>query len=309
MIQPHKLQEIELAYYISPDGVEYPLFGGKQRVLMSFDGLGMPDINYITDSGPFINGARVRDFRLSERVIDFFLRERGCSRDERWNNIGDLIATIRMNRGGAGRILVVLPDGTQREIDAWIQDGPSGRYDASGALSPYDLAESLRFLAPYPIWRDPDAENESITIMAAGSCLDTCLPTCLGDGAINPYITITYPGTFETYPTIFIFGPAVNPIIRNMITDKEIDLKYSVAAGEIVTIDLTPYQATITNNFGTDLIGTASDLDSLGTFAIEPESVDVPGGVNLIQFICAGAVAPATRAIIQYNDNYLGVPR
>lgn len=309
----YQWQEIEHAYYISPDGVEYPLWGGK-RALMRFSGLAMPDIRYITDSGPFVHGSRVRDYRLQDRIVEFVPYDRGCSRQTRWNNIGDITATIRPNRGGSGRILVYLPDGTEREIDAWVSSGPSGEYDSESSFSAFDIREVLRFLAPFPVWRDPDQNQEIFTVTISESCLDMCLPACIGDGIVTTGfvympIAITYPGTWESYPTVEITGPITYPTIENQTTGKTIELQYIVVAGEKVTITLTPSQAVVKNNFGVDLIGTISNLNDLGSFSIIPESVDAPNGVNDILTVGASAVAGLTAVTITYYDQYLGIPR
>lgn len=308
MIPRYQWREIEFVSYTSHDGVEYPLYGGK-RALMSFSGLAMPDIRYITDSGPFINGVRVRDYRLDTRTIDFVQYERGCSRQKRWDNIGLMIDSIRMNRGGPGVILVVLPDGTQRAIGAWIQEGPAGEYTADSAQVAFDIRELLRFLAPYPVWYDPTSEVETFVVTPVDSCLPTCLPTCLGNGVIYTTVQIAYTGTFESFPTITITGPLSQPQITNITTGKSIELDYVVGAGEVVTIELTPYAATVTNNFGADLIGTVTNLNDLGSFSIVPEGLYVPGGINEILVQGAGGLVGVTAISITYFTNYLGVPR
>lgn len=301
-------QLLEHFYYISPDGEQYPVFGGR-RALMSFAGLGMPTINYITDNGPFVHGERVRGYKLDSRIIDISLYESGCKRQTRWENIGEIIDTVRMNRGGVGKILVVLPDWTEREIDAWILAGPGGNYQGDSGLLAFDINENLRFFAPYPIWRDPNAVTETLTSTVTESCLPMCLPICIGSATISSTIDITYPGTFESFPTITITGPIGYPVIRNVTTGKEIALLYNVSAGEVVTIELSPGRGLVYNNYGANLIGVVNNPNDLAEFSIEPESLTVPGGVNEIYVAGSGGILGTTQIVIAYYVQYLGVSK
>lgn len=300
--------EVEYVYYIAPDGIQYPLFGGS-RVLMRFAGLGMPNINYITDSGPFVQGERVRDFKLDARIIDFVLYERGCSRQDRWDNLGNIVDSIRMNRGGAGKIIIVLPDFSEREIDAWILDGPRVNWQGDSSLVPFDINEPLRFIAPYPIWSDP-VESETIhTGDILSSCLPLCLSTCIGSAVINTSFDIDYIGTFESFPTIEITGSLDSPLIENVTTGKKIQFLYNIGVTEVVTVELTPDQALVYNNFGDNLIGVIEDTNDLSTFSIEPEGLNVPGGVNTIRLQGSGGTLGTTQILLLYEDMYLAVPR
>lgn len=302
-----KQPDIEFVYYYSPDGVQYPLFGGK-RALMRFSGLEMPEINYLQDSGPFVHGTRIRDFRLGTRILEFTQFERGLSRQDRWDNLGEMISTMRPNRGGSGRVLVVLPNGTEREIDAWILEGPAGEYVGDASLSPWDLDETIRFICPFPVWRDPNENSALFTISLSDSCLPTCLPSCLGFGIINTSIDITYPGTWESKPTIVLTGPIAEPIVRNETTNEQITLNYVAVAGETIYIELTPDSALVYNNFGTNLIGTVTDSNDLSAFSIDPVGLDVPDGINEIIIAASGGVAGLTSIELNYYDRYLGVP-
>ena len=299
---------LEHVYYISPDGVQYPLFGGR-RALLGFAGLEMPGIRYISDGGPFINGERVRDYRLDSRIIDLQLYESGCSRQARWDNLGEIMDAVRPNRGGVGQLLVVLPDWTERAIDAWILSGPDGTYKGSDSLLAFDIRENLRFLAPYPIWYDPAANSLTFAVSVSDSCLPTCLPTCLGSGLIVASATITYPGTFESFPTITLTGPMNHPEISNDTTGETISLEYDIASGETVTVATSHDGALVYNNVGVNLIGTVADVNDLTTFSIRPAGVSVPGGVNVISVTASGGTVGMTAVTIEYYDRYLGVPK
>lgn len=298
---------VEFVYYITPDGVQYPLFGGG-RAMLGWTAFGLPPLHYIKDRGPFQHGSTVRDFRLDDRVLDLQPYETGCERQDYWDHQGALLDAIRPNRGGPGRILVILPDFTEREIFVRILSGPSGDYDATGGQLVSDVRETLRFEAANPVWRDPNIEDEIFVVTPADSCLPRCLPFCIGSGVINSTVSITYPGTWLTYPTIVITGPIDEPIVENLTTGEAIELNYNVAAGEVVIITLGQEKDEVINNFGDNLIGTVKNPSDLATFHIEAAPL-APGGVNVIRVIGSNGDPAVTGVDFSYYINYLGVPK
>jgi len=306
------LQHLEYVSYIAQDGKEYPIYGGR-RALLSLTNFGMAPLTYLQDRGAFQNGVTVRDYRLQPRSIDLFPFERGCKRQDFWDSLGTLSDSVRPNRGlpgTVGKILVVLPDFSQREIDALIVDSPVGSWDYQGSLQTSDMRESLRFFCPDPVWRDPTAATEDFTVnVSADSCLPQCMPFCISaTGIISDTLDITYTGTWKTYPTITIIGGLAFPVISNLTTGQTIELDYTISIGETVTIALSEQIDTITNNFGQNLIGTVKDQNDLSTFSIEVDPI-APGGVNTIQVIGSGATGGATGITVSYQTRYLGVPK
>lgn len=291
MILNQQSHLIEFAYYISPDNVQYPLFGGK-RVLMSWQALGMPDINHLHDRGPFQNGVTVRDFRLDPRLINLQLFERGCKRNDFWCNEAALIDSIRPNRssvGDAGTLLFIRPDLTEIEIGARILQGPTGNWDGTGSLKAYDMRESLRFFCEDPVWRLPTALTETFSSSITPACLDTCLDTCLANDFIAETTAIAYNGTWEgDQITIAITGPMTSPEIINNTTGQSILLNYIVSNGETVTVAILPNQVTVTNNFGVNLIGTVDSTSDLSTFGLVTAGDLSATGSNSITVIGTG---------------------
>lgn len=297
---------IEFCYYITPDGVQYPLFGGK-RALMGWTAFGLPPLHYIKDRGPFQHGSTVRDYRLDDRVIDLKPFEAGCERQDYWDHQGALLDAIRPNRGGPGRLLVILPDFTEREIFVRILEGPNGDYDAADSLLPIDMRESLRFEAADPVWRDPNQQPLTAIVNPASACLPFCLPNCIVGSNINADYGAYYYGTWLTYPIIYIHGPIKKPLIANLTTGETIQLDYDVADGETVTIFLSQNIDTVTSSTGANLIGTVINPSDLATFHLEVDPIAL-GGYNLLHIEGTGADAN-TSIVITYYTNYLGVPK
>lgn len=294
---------IEFAYYTSPDGTQLALFGGK-RVILGWQDIGMPQLNYLTSRGPFQHGVTVRDFRLEPRVINITLYEKGCERQDFWCNEANLVSILRPNRSSTvqpGILLLVRPDNVEIEIPVHILEGPSGSWDGQGTLHVEDLQETLRFFCPDPVWRLPTQGTTSFTITADDSCLDNCLPFCLDGSLINASSVIAYLGTWDGDTlTIAITGPLLSPIIKNATTNQEIKFNYNIASGETVTISISPNLTTVTNNFGTNLIGTIDNISDLVTFFLATISDLTTTGNNTITVIGAGGVTGTTNITISY---------
>jgi len=301
-------QLIEFAYYITPDGVQYPLFGGR-RALMSWQAAGMPPITYLQDRGPFQNGVTVRDFRLDARIINLQLYERGCLRDDFWCNEAEMINALRPNRSSvvaAGTLLFIRPDNVEIEIGARILEGPAGNWDGESSLSTADLRESVRFFCEDPIWRLPTALTETFTSTITGACLDTCLDTCLANDYIATTTTINYPGTWEgDQITIVITGPMTSPEIINNTTGQSIQLDYIVASGETVTITILPNTVTVLNDLGVNLIGTVSSDSDLATFALATVGDLTASGDNSITVVGAAVEEGVSQVTFTYYVRHI----
>jgi len=294
---------VEHVYFITPDSVQYPIFGGA-RAIMSWRNFGMPDINYLSDKGPNQHGITVRDYRARERTITIRQFERGCRRIDWWYHEAELIDHLRPNRSStaaAGKLLVIMPDNTEREIPARILRGPGGEWDGSSSLRAQDMDESYQFLCEDPFWRNPTQQSITFTIALINSCLDTCLPICLGENIINQTTDITYTGTWDGDQIDIVYtGPMNNPILTNETTGKEIKLNYNISSGEQVTISISPLSTKITNNSGTDLIGVVDSVSDLVTFFLATESDLTSDGTNTIRVFASNGESGVSGIVLRY---------
>lgn len=299
---------IEFAYYVTPDSVLYPLFGGT-RVLMNWQDIGMAPINYLQDRGPFQNGVTVRDFRLDPRVVTLEQYERGCKRDDFYCNEASLVAAIRPNRsstGVGGKLLFIRPDYTEVEIGARILEGPSGSWDGQGSLSPPDYREQLRFFCEDPVWRLPTSTTVTFVLTETAVCLDTCLPLGLALASFAETTSIPYAGTWEgDQIDIVITGPLQDPEIVNNTTGQSIKLDYNLSSGETVTISILPNIVTVTNNDGINLIGTVTNLSDLVTFALVTIGDLTATGTNSISVFGSFGTIGTSQITFTYYTRYI----
>lgn len=320
-------QPIELDYYFSPDGLRYAFDNGRDILLMSFDGLGMPGIDYITEQGPFQHGQTLLDYRLQPRIIQMMHRRVAPDRQGYWENRADAINLLRPNRQlsgsfGMGKLRKVMPGNITRDIDVIVQQGPLFSAHQQDVLDEYEWTETIRFIAGDPTFYDPDQVVTTWVVSELGGLYfysvaypdDLFFPVSFGTDVINASASIHYTGTWHAFPTIYITGPINQPVVQNSATGEKIQIAYNVSTGEVVTISLPFGSKSVTNNVGTNLIGTVTSDSDLATFHIAPEPEAAwcgthprPCGLNTFSVSGGGGVVGLTQISMTYNTRFIGI--
>lgn len=317
-------RQIEWDYYLPPDAsvntdgtvaeddrdLVYSFHNNADRALLSFTGWGMPDIEYITQRGPYQHGRTIVDYRLQPRVVQYTYRQTGGCRDDYWDNRYGLINAIRPNRGAPGcvergRLRKVLSDGSVRDLYVMVERGP--RFQARGTdWDEWSITETIRFVAHDPVVFNPALQSASWTISSTSQLVfPITFPIFFGSEIIDSDLDITYDGTWLTYPIITIVGPLHGTIITNESTDEVIRFEYDIPAGTTITMNLDYGVKTVVDQDDTSLIGSVGADSDLATFHIAP-APEVAGGVNTITV--QGSNADANTAVtISWLDKYIGI--
>lgn len=307
--------QIEFYQYIAPDGRSYNLHDFESRALLSIEGTGMPEIEYITQRGPFQHGETYLDYRLQPRIIQAVFRSNASDRAGHWRQRNDLIDILRPNRQFqnkllSGRLRIVYLDENQdytyRDINCFIDRGPT--FSAHGdTWDEWGITETLRFVCPDPTFYNPGqvCYTWPLANITNRIVFSETWPLVFGDGIVNENITVTYTGTWKSYPAIVINGPINGPIITNTSTGKKIQLHYSISTGEKVSISLSYGRKTIISDTGSNLIGTISDDSNFTEFCIEPHPT-VTDGQNIINLIGTEVNANTTVSLAYYT-RYIGI--
>ncbi len=305
-----------------PESRVYPLVTPHHtgRFVMSFSGMGTPDIQYITQRGPNQDGETLRDFHLTPRVVQLLERQQFIDRDAWWAGRATILNELRPNRQSTatgvatGILRMVKSDGAIRDLNVLIESGP--RFEARNVneWDEWAFEEVLRFIAFDPLFFDPTRVDFAMPFV-----LDTDLvfpitfPITFGSGLVDVSLDLDYTGTWASLPTIVIVGPLDNPIIENVTTGETLDLRGNVGPAETVTIDLAFGQKTITNNLGANLLGSLSTDSDLGTWHIAPtpEATQVvgqprPTGRNVIRLRGSNPTG-STSVQVRYFTRYFGI--
>lgn len=304
MLNQNNKTLVEFVSFITPDGVEYPIFGGR-RSLLSWEGMGMPPVRYLEERGTFQNGVTVRDYRVDQRTITVQQFERGLCREDFYCSVGNLIEAIRPNRDSnkdAGQLLVVLKNGAQRTIKARYYDGIRADWGNEPILDS-DMLESIMFYCEEPFWDDVEREIVGAGVIDVGSCLPICLPACFGSDIINAEVELVYTGTWDgDRLTIYINGPALAPTVTNLTTGQQIKLNYNVAAGETILIEIDPQsQRIVSSTAGVLPPGIIDNVSDLVTFYLATRGNLTADGTNIMQITASGGVAGQTSVQVEYT--------
>ena len=300
---------------ITADGNTLALNGAANKFLLSFTGYGMSPSVYITTRGAHQDGSKFLGYYLTPRQLTLIYRSQECSREEFWTARTTLINHVRPNRGTppANELTLrkLLPGGEIRDIKVLIQTGPRFEARQTTQWDEWSFTESLMFLAPDPTFFDPTAISTSLI---ASSSNNLIFPTTFGPGIgllfggsdFDQTMNIPYVGTWEAFPTITLTGPMSSPTITHLGTNKVIDMKYDISAGEIVTIETAYGSKAITNDSGTNLIGVVSTVSDFDTFSIVPDPI-VVDGLNQIRINAGSPTDAVSTFTVNYNTRYIGI--
>ena len=305
-----------------PESREYPLVTPHHtgRFVMSFSGMGTPDIQYITQRGPNQDGETLRDFHLTPRMVQLLERQQFVDRDAWWAGRATILDELRPNRQSTatgvatGILRMVKSDGSIRDLNVLIESGP--RFEARNVneWDEWSFEEVLRFIAFDPLFFDPARVDFALPfVLDLNLVFPITFPITFGSGLIDVSLDLDYTGTWASLPTIVIVGPLENPIIDNVTTGETLDLRHDVGPGETVTIDLAFGQKTITNNLGANLLGSLSTDSDLGTWHIAPtpEAPQVvgqprPTARNVIRLRGSNPTG-STSVQVRYFTRYFGI--
>lgn len=298
----------ERLVYVRPDGTQYNLHAPPSSVVMQTEGFGTPPIDYVVDRAPFQHGDTVRSYALGPRPVQLVVMQNFCSRADYWSGRSRLLDSIRPNRvsdfQSPGKLLYLLPNGLKRQIDVMLDEGP-GFVPAQQGWRAWSFTEVLRFTAHDPAWYDPS--QQSVVFDAQQTADDELVFPITFPITFESFggtELITYAGTWLDYPTIIITGPATGFTIRNVTTDKEIGLNYSLTSGNTITIRLRR-NISITLQDGTNLLNYVTADSDLTEFALVPDP-EAPGGVNEIA-VSADSISDDTTVTVQWYNRYIGI--
>jgi hypothetical protein len=271
----------------------------------------MSPIKYVEQQGALQHGTTIYDYKLQRRIIQWTIRQSGCSRWDYWEKRAQFLDMLRPNRHalnnfGPGKLRKYLPNGAIRDLDVHLEKGPIFS-SPTQYWDEWGFTESLRFIAPDPTFYDPKVVTISSSLAITPTELEfpITFPIDFGDSLISDVNDANYVGNWLAYPTIVITGPISGFQITNTATGEIITLSHSISAGDTVTISLQYGNKSVEDIAGTNLIGSILPDSDLATFHLAPNP-EAAGGVNPIRIIGAGA-GGATQIDVSYNDRYIGI--
>ena len=130
-----------------------------------------------------------------------------------------------------------------------------------------------------------------------------------GSATLSEGFVINYEGTWDAFPTISVTGPWDNFTITNGATLETLDFGYNIDSGETVVFDLAYGTKSVTNQNGTNLIGSLSTDSDLATFHLATDSEVTTGladGIN--PMIVTGTNLDENSALVLiWYTRYIGI--
>lgn len=283
----------------------YALSGREPYAFISLTGMGNPPVRRIKERGPQQHGATDVGFLLDERMLSLALLITGSTL-ELVDSYRDDLADMLKPSNSAGKLRVTRDDGTVRQIDCHVAtavDFPNTLQDRIGASQ----MVVVQFEAADPIWYDPALNNVLFDISDSifGLEIPIAVPVLYaGVTSLDAVESVTYAGKWETYPTIYVTGPANDLVITNDTTGKVLDFTgTNIAALDTYTIDLRYGYKTVTDAAGARQNAALTDASNLVDWSLAP-SPDAPGGINDIRVEIASGLTAATLIRVEYYNRY-----
>lgn len=310
----------EKILYIAPDGKKYNFHDPSGKSVITMMGWGMPSAEIAMTRGPYQHGSNPLSVRIPNRIITMQIHHVGCSRNEYWDMRGGLVDALRVNRTNldypeSGALRWYLSNRNIRQLDVIVADGPKFN-PTVGKWQSFGYSDIISFAAYNPIIYDPTDISESLMTFECtqtetlqfpfaflGQNLSFGITFCIETDTL----TIDYAGTWQTFPTITVTGPASNFSITNTVTGDKIALEgYTIGNGDSAVFDLAYGKKIITaTNSGNSLLGYVSTDSSLGTFSLEPDPI-APNGVNNLEISIENG-SSNTSVAVTYKNRYIGI--
>jgi hypothetical protein len=288
------------------DGLELFFTDGDFR-LSAYGNLGAAPTQFITRRGYRQNGSTEVDLLLTERTISIeIVRSAECDRQTYWDNRSALHEFLRPNRNGPITFTLRTPNGDLRSII--VRADPGATFPSAPNDNSWLIDAPMDFIAFNPLFF-----NSAQASIALSSSVQTELvfpitfPISFGTSGV--YLTtgsITYLGTWKSYPIITLTGPYTRAVMTNQQTGVVIYLSVAILAGEQRIIDLTPGAQSIIDQNGDNKFSDLGAGSNLIDFAILPDP-EVAGGIQEITIQLVDGVNGTSSASIAYYEWYFAL--
>lgn len=277
------------------DNVEYGV--------LAIDGLGMPGVSLITESGPLQHGVTQVNFKLPPRVITLTIDILATSLEEQFELRNRLISYLNYSNE-AIQLKVEYPSGEVRYVDCYLMGGLKMPSRGGVGVTQKDV---IQLFCPDPSLYDPDRQIVGFGQgVSTGWQIPMAVPVNVGTDILSVSRDIGYEGDYIEFPIFEIRGPVEDLIIRNLTTDEKLDFQGTVIdAGETYIVDTRYGYKTVTAS-GVNVIQNLTNDSDLSTFHLDRKLVGEDYHPNIITASGQGATNQ-TNVYIRYFNRFIGV--
>lgn len=305
---------IEVVSLETIDGARLPLKGAWLDY--GFSGFGAAPIQWQSQTGYKRNGARVIDYRLTERRLNVIIGESETNgqRYEYWDARSQLLNFLRPNRGNFNELTMTLSrldeNGlpVKRSIRCVYTSGAEME-DFDADSNQFRVNVALEFIAYDPLFFDPVTVDLDLV---ATTQTDLVFPITFpiifaASGNLFDTGDLAYQGSWRAYPTITITGPYSSATLTDYGTGATITLGVAIGAGETRIIRLSENSFEITDGDGNNAFDELSAGSNLIDFYIPPTGQIISGGTQRLTVNLIGGSVSQSAVNIQYSNTYYGI--
>lgn len=296
------------------DGQKLPLKGAWLD--FGFSGFGAAPIQWQSQTGYKRNGARVIDYRLTERRFTVVIGESelNAHRYEYWEARAEILDFLRPNRGDFNQLKLTLSrldaDGlpVKRAIYCFYNAGAEFE-DFDSDSNQFRVNVGLEFIAYDPLFFNPSAAS---LVLVATTQTDLIFPITFpilfgASGSLYDTGDLNYLGSWRAYPTITITGPYESAVLTNYGTGATITLGVPIGAAEQRIIRLMENSFEILDQDGLSVFSELSAGSNLIDFYIPPLGQVIAGGTQRITVNLIGGVESQSAVTIEYSEYFYGI--
>lgn len=268
------------------------------------DGFGMTPLHRLNERGPLQDGVTDLGYRLDPRTINLVIPTIGDTWSDRYTRRQELLRILAPGNDVV-KVKFTDPAGSVYQIDGYCIAGPLfGSQDMWGN----DFKAAFTLYCPDPTWYDPDAQSVIYQLGGGGDTMlvPTVIPMTIGGSTIDVSQTITYTGTYKSYPVIRITGPITDCVITNNVTGYKLDFTgVTIGAGAWYEIDCRYGHKTVENNSGVNKIADLTNDSDLSEFAVVND--DPLSSFDNSISVSGSSITAATKVTIVYYNRFIGV--
>jgi hypothetical protein len=279
-------------------------FDGITVYLVGTINFGLAPNHRITQRGPFQEGDSDIDFRLDPRVLSLPIVAPASSIEESLAVRSKLLkifmpgtdkASVRMNWSYDG-------DSYERSIDVVVVGGLSFDTDSKD----FNVRSVVQLRAADPTWYSTFGAYITISenIFGTPTPYPKPYPVPYGATAINRITSITYDGSWPSFPVIQATGPVTNLTMVDTLGNI-LNFVEPILAGDTWTIDLSYGKKTIVDQNGVNKFAALSIDSNIVSWGLYPEP-PVANGINTIS-VSGTDTTNATGITMVYYARYIGV--
>ena len=273
------------------------VFGGtgSPYQILSVDGLeAVPVIRNQDDNRGYADGMFTgRDF-LGGRTISIIFNTFGNGATSAQTNLNTIQRVLLPQTSGTTPLYFKLPaqPTSEQVINARVR-GFRTTIDPNYTYG--YITSQVEFFCPDPRYYDNNIQTATMTYTPPlGRVYDRIYDVDYGGGSNILSTTISNAGWVDTYPTVSIYGPIVNPVIGNSTQNATLSFTVNLSASDVLEVDLYNKLITLNGNPARNLLTSGTST----WFSAQP-------GNNIFTFFGTGTLAGTTRAVVEWQSAYI----